>query len=435
MDVIEYAAPSVQHIHLHWSGNQTVLYGWASSENGMPLLCKNPTSLLSKITLHAYQLRLSSLKGIMGNREQMEKPRSDAWIEAMERFRGSLIRMHDKSMLSNTKRVKVALIDDGIDLQDFNTYRFAQCTGVSYCSSDISNGDPWWKSTNGHGTIMANMISRINPWVQLEVIKVQSSPSYVHGDGARSMSPRSAADAINAAVVRGADIISMSWTITDVGFRMSVLSDSASNVDGDKRRADENDLKLLQSAIDDAVKGDKRLLICSAADDVRLNGDNTFPYSQAPELILRMGSTGPQANRDLGSGSGGSITYYLPGNQVAEDRRPHSAKPVVYHNGSSVSTALAAGLASLIMYCCHCLHSCQAGAEYENCAKALRSHANMRKAFNSINRYFEWKDDEKIVPVWGPFGDKSSMLDKATNSEDKIKVLKELVACLCLDIK
>lgn len=68
MDVIEYAAPSVQHIHLHWSGNQTVLYGWASSENGMPLLCKNPTSLLSKITLHAYQLRLSSLKGIMGNR-------------------------------------------------------------------------------------------------------------------------------------------------------------------------------------------------------------------------------------------------------------------------------------------------------------------------------------------------------------------------------
>ncbi|RDK40630.1 hypothetical protein M752DRAFT_284857 [Aspergillus phoenicis ATCC 13157] len=424
MDVIEYAAPSVQHIHLHWSGNQTVLYGWASSENGMLLLCKNPRSLLSKITLHAYQVYPLL-------REQMEKPRSDAWIEAMERFRGSLIRMHDKNMLTPSEfactranQRQVALLDDGNDLQDFNTYRFAQCTGVSYCSSNISNGDPWWKSTNGHGTIMANMISRINPWVQLEVIKVQSSPSYIHGDGARSMSPRSATDAINAAVVRGADIISMSWTITDVGFRMSVLSDSASNVDGDKRRADENDLKLLQSAIDDAVKGDKRLLICSAADDVRLNGDNTFPYSQAPELILRIGSTGPQANRDLGSGSGGSITYYLPGNQVAEDRRPHSAKPVVYHNGSSVSTALAAGLASD-----------HAGAEYENCAKALRSHANMRKAFNSINRYFEWKDDDKIVPVWGLFGDKSSMLDKATNSEDKIKVLKELVACLCLDIK
>ncbi|KAL4919523.1 peptidase S8/S53 domain-containing protein [Aspergillus aurantiobrunneus] len=386
-----------------------------------------------------------------------EKPRSDAWLEAMERFRKELMGMHRSGLLTKPRRVRVgnfeqhghcldslihfadrgqvALIDDGIDLDEFNTYQTALYTGVSYCSGSGRDEDAWWKSTDGHGTIMANMISRINPWVVLDVIKIQSSPSYIHGEGARSISPKSAADAIKAAVMHGADIISMSWTITDLEYRMSMISDTIPDAEGNKTRADQSDLQLLRTAIKEAVKDDKRLLICSAADDVRLLGDNTLPYSEAPGQILRIGSAGPLANRDPGSGSGSSITYYLPGNQVAEEQRAHSAKPVVYHNGSSVSTALAAGLASLIIYCAHCLHSCGSGDDYQAWARALRNPTNMRKAFSSINRYLEWKDDKKIVPVWGIFGDKSSLLDKATSGPDKIKVLKDLVTYLCQDVK
>ncbi|KAL4946322.1 hypothetical protein BDV06DRAFT_208796 [Aspergillus oleicola] len=426
-NVIDHAAPTVEHIHLHWSGNQSVLHGWASSESGIPLLCRSSRSLLSKITLHAYQ------DPLLG--EQSEKPRSDAWIEAMERFRKSLIGMHRSGLLNEPRRVRVALIDDGVDLHDFNTYNnTALYTGVSYCAGSGRDENAWWKSTGGHGTIMANMISRINPWVVLDVIKIQSSPSYIHGEGARSISPRSAADAINAAVMHRADIISMSWTITDLEYRMSLISDSIPDEEGHKKRADQSELQLLRTAITEAVKDNQRLLICSAADDVRLIGDNTLPYSQAPSHILRIGSAGPLANRDPGSGSGGSITYYLPGNQVAEEQRAHSSKQVVYHNGSSVSTALAAGLASLIMYCAHCLHSCGAGDEYLDRARALRNHTNMRKAFKNINNYLEWKDDDKIVPVWGIFGEKSSQLDKATIGQDKIKVLTELVTYLCHDV-
>ena len=324
-------------------------------------------------------------------------------------------------------RGQVALIDDGIDLHEFKYNNTVRSTGVSYCSGSGLDEDAWWKSTNGHGTIMAHMISRINPWVDLEVIKIQSNPTYVHGVRRHSICPKSAADAINAAVRRKADIISMSWTITDLeGWK----SDNVP-YEEDKMSIYERNLGLLRTAIENAVKGDTRLLICSAADDLRLGGDNTLPYNGAQTQILRIGSTGPVANRDQGSGSGGSITYYLPGNQVAEERGPHSSKPIVYHNGSSVSTALAAGLASLIMYCCHCLYSCEAGSDSQAFAYALRTHTNMRTAFDNINSYGKWKDDLKIVPVWSMFGEKGDQLLKAKTNQDKIKVLDELVKFLC----
>ncbi|KAL4925442.1 S8 family peptidase [Aspergillus undulatus] len=475
LDVIKNAAPSVEHIHLHWSGNQTVLHAWASSESGIPLLCRNSKSL-SEVTLYAYRGLESSerrkaavdlfntlieertnkkvkvtpkflSKNVLenaksggekdtGNGDQSEKPRSHAWIETMERFRTALLKMYRGGVLGEPRRVKVALIDDGIDLDEFNTYsNTARCTGVSYCSNSEQGENAWWKSTNGHGTIMANMISRINPWVVLDVIKIQSSPSYIHGEGTRSISPKSAADAINAAVMHHADIISISWTITDLEYRMSLLSESLLDEEGNKKRADQSEMELLRTAIKNAVEGDKRLLICSAADDIRLVADKTLPYGQAPNHVLCIGSAGPLANRDPGARDGGSINYYLPGNQVAEEQRAHSSKSVVYHNGSSVSTALAAGLASLIMYCAHCLHLCGPGDEYQAWALALRNQGNMKKAFNSINQYLEWKDDEKIVPVWGIFGDKCGLLEKASTKEEKIKVLKDLVSYLCHDLK
>ncbi|KAL4876220.1 hypothetical protein BJY04DRAFT_223305 [Aspergillus karnatakaensis] len=475
LDVIRYSAPMAEHIHLHWSGNQTVLYGWASNENGIPLISKRAQSLLSQITLHAYQgleslarneavikhfqdliderthgrvkvtPRLLPRTAIISPRtedpllgEQSERPKSHAWIESMERFRSALMSMHHSGILNKPERVKVALIDDGIDLDEFNTYNNTVCySGVSYCSGHGRDENAWWTSTDGHGTIMGNTITRINPWVVLDVIKLQSNLSYIHGEGARSIDPKSAADAIDAAVTHEDDIISMSWTITSRDSRRSIIPKEPPEAETGKKQAEQSGLDLLKTAIqeavkEDPVKGHQRLLICSAADDLKLGGDNTFPYGAAPGRMSRIGSAGPMAERDPGSGSGGSITYYLPGNQVAEEQRAHSAKPVVYHNGSSVSTALATGLASLIMYCCLCLHSAGAGDKYKRLAEALRNYDNMKKAFNSINRYAdEWKEDEKIVPVWGVFDNKTSALEKAGSGQAKIEVLKDLVGSLC----
>jgi hypothetical protein len=58
LDIILWAAPMVQHIHLHWSGNQAVLYGWAS-EDGIPFLYRS-SETLAKVTLHAYQVSIYS---------------------------------------------------------------------------------------------------------------------------------------------------------------------------------------------------------------------------------------------------------------------------------------------------------------------------------------------------------------------------------------
>jgi hypothetical protein len=142
---------------------------------------------------------------------------------------------------------------------------------------------------------MANMISRINPWIVLDVIKIQSSPSYIHREGARSISPRSAADSIEAAIVHGADIISMSWTITALEYLRTKTSTVLSDGEGENKSAVESEMELLRKAITKAVEGDKRLLICSAADDLRISADNTLPYSS---------STGPDfadwTNRAVG---------------------------------------------------------------------------------------------------------------------------------------
>ncbi|KAL2838255.1 hypothetical protein BJY01DRAFT_237555 [Aspergillus pseudoustus] len=424
LDIILWAAPTVQHIHLHWSGSQAVLYGWAS-EDGIPFLYRS-SGMLKQVTLHAYQA--ATLLG-----EQLERPRSHAWIETMEKFRTALFDIHLQGIVGKPKKVKVALIDDGIDLDEFKTYEIAEYTGVSYYRGNGREDEPWWRSTDGHGTIMANMISRINPWIVLDVIKIQSSRSYIHGEGARSISPKSAAEAIEAAVVHDADIISMSWTITDLEYRMAQASSVSSGGDGENKSADESEMDLLRKAITNAVDGDRRLLICSAADDVRLDGDNTLPYSRARTQILRIGPTGPAADRDQGSNNSNSITYYVPGNQVAEEQRANSAKPVVYHNGSSVSTALAAGLASMIMYCARCVHSASSSEKYAHWADSLRDQSNMRKAFRNIGRYQEW-EDSKIVPVWALFGDRCRQLNAAKTRERKAEVLEELVKSLCHDI-
>lgn len=44
--------------------------------------------------------------------EQFEKPRSDAWIEAMDQFRGALLDMHSKNkQLGESKRVRVGYLE------------------------------------------------------------------------------------------------------------------------------------------------------------------------------------------------------------------------------------------------------------------------------------------------------------------------------------
>lgn len=58
-DVIKFAAPEVEHIHLYWSGNAAVLKGW-SCPQGLPWLYTNKRQLKT-VTLHASPVSYSRL--------------------------------------------------------------------------------------------------------------------------------------------------------------------------------------------------------------------------------------------------------------------------------------------------------------------------------------------------------------------------------------
>lgn len=314
-----------------------------------------------------------------------------------------------------------------------------QATGLSYCPPNGKTERPWHQSTNGHGTVMANMIVRINPWVSLDVMKIQDSITYIPGGKTRTIYAESAARAIKGAIIRKADIISMSWTIRKLAKKSSGAPNTVQAIGTGaeyKKSSEEVAMEALQKAIEQA-RSEKILMFCSAADDIQLLGRESLPFSAAQDCIFRIGAAMPKGQRDPTSEDVKSISYFFPGNQVAEARNPRSSKPVEYHDGSSVSTALAAGLASLIMYCTNVVKTYYEAVK-ENDLKTretitdwglkLRSHKNMRTAFDNIN--YQDYEDRKFLPVWKIFGEATERINNA-EGEKKIDELETLVRDLC----
>lgn len=336
---------------------------------------------------------------------------------------------------------QVALIDDGVELGNLETYNGqVEVNGVSYYPRTGQSERPWHRSSRGHGTVMAMMITRVNPWVSLYVMRLRDG---TNSDGGRTIFAETAARAIRGAIGLKVDIISMSWTVKKK-IASAVAPTVARNVRdesaGAKTSYEEQAIRMLEEAIDAAVKA-KILMFCSASDDIKSGGLDTLPYSQAPGYIFRIGASLSQGERDTHTEDMDQINYFFPGNQVAEALNPKSAGNVKYYDGSSVATALAAGLASLILYCAILMqwhHKGQApGADsksyerFKTFVDALKQRDGMKRAFNNIESDI-WKD-RKYLPVWAIFGPKTKKIEEA-EGEKKWESLEELVTDLCSKI-
>ena len=335
----------------------------------------------------------------------------------------------------------MALIDDGVDLSNLDTYDgIVEATGLSYYPPDSNLERPWHRSSGGHGTIMANMIVRINPWVSLRVMKLQDGPS---NDGGRTIFAESAARAIWGAIRRKVDIISMSWTVkqkiaTLTSGGISAGHGSSFAAGDPKPTYEATAIKLLEEAVDAAVEANI-LMFCSASDDIQSGGMDALPYRRAPKHIFRIGAALALGQRDPHSEDKENIDYFFPGNQVAEAWNPRSARTVQYHDGSSVGTALAAGLASLIIYCAIIMRTYYKGRtapvneqgynRFTEFAEALQSRDKMKRAFDNIDS--ERWEDKKYLPVWDVFGPATKKISEAPNAEKKMEQLDALVMDLC----
>ncbi|PTB62672.1 hypothetical protein BBK36DRAFT_1172427 [Trichoderma citrinoviride] len=233
------------------------------------------------------------------------------WLTAVENFVKKRVQPTPNE---SQAKVKVALIDDGIDYRQID--HSLHQPGWPYMKAD-SEDKPWYHSENGHGTLMAKMIFKMCPRAQLFVAKLGGYDNLRKPDNADK-----AADAIAWAIKHEVDVISMSWSL--------VASDS--NKDG---------IAKLKTRIEEAAKANI-LLYCAAADKGPFAEKGTvFPHSRSKPDIRIIGSA-----KETGGESQfidpTQVHYMFPGENIPE---------LGDTKGSSVATALAAGFAALILWC------------------------------------------------------------------------------------
>ncbi|KAI2472565.1 hypothetical protein F4781DRAFT_428267 [Annulohypoxylon bovei var. microspora] len=228
--------------------------------------------------------------------------------------------------------VVIALIDDGVDMFD-PALSNRVLEGKSF---DFHDGKvrPPFSSATGHGTVMASMILQICPMAKVYPIRLKT---YGNQSGKNNIDADYAALAIQAALDKKATIISMSWTLP--------------------MKKDKNDSKnRLHAVLEKAVK-QKVLMFCSAPDAGKFT-ELDYPSGPWRDRFFRIGAA--RADGALFQWTPEDVTYVLPGVDVSAEQAGSSAfekmsagwaRTIKYETGSSVATALAAGLAAMVIYC------------------------------------------------------------------------------------
>ncbi|KAL6836668.1 hypothetical protein J3E69DRAFT_361932 [Trichoderma sp. SZMC 28015] len=222
------------------------------------------------------------------------------------------------------KRIKVALIDSGViivgggqseDPQDdiYCTLQRRIIEGISLVNRDEEEQN-WWHATEPHGTQMAALICTLNPFVDLYVVKVAESNS-------SGITGHNVAKGIEWARSKGVDVISLS---------LVAFSDPNNKM-----------LEAIRGARDDDI-----VITCSIADEGNMRARSVGENNRGVLSIAACDIWGNLIRQSRRTG----FDYQFLGHNVHVGRVPYLESNDVIE-GSSVSTAIAAGAASLILAC------------------------------------------------------------------------------------
>ncbi|KAK3940099.1 hypothetical protein QBC46DRAFT_385990 [Diplogelasinospora grovesii] len=388
-EVIYNCAPNVREVSLYWSGSQATLLGWYSDQGFADEKFKN----LKKIILYyrkglESQARLETYLQTFQNRiervkqentglpkirvEKQEDPEGksflsgfksagsdlmdNAWFSDMEAVLACVRRMEPPR-----KQLSIAIIDDGIDAS-LGIFDDKIAWGASFCSQ-LGLEDsvaPYFVSSGHHGTLMGALILRLCPGAKLYIAKLDERYS---SNGGRHITAKSAAEAISWAIDAKVDIISMSWTIETVNSR---------------------DLQNLEAAVRRAQK--KNILMFCAASD-QGNSTTMQCYPGHWNLCLRIGAATGTGERCAWVHPR-NFEHLLPGEKITYDLGDPSSPSE--HSGSSVSTAIAAGLAGLIKYL-HRIHEPRAESD------AFYKKEDITRAFHYLGHPFPHPDKLRFL--------------------------------------
>ncbi|KAB5545922.1 hypothetical protein GE09DRAFT_1132964 [Coniochaeta sp. 2T2.1] len=443
-EVIKKVAPDVREVHLYWSGNHTVLRGWSELE-GLRQLKK-----LETVHLHPYQgletrqrisqyiasfrqrlesaperadnpikVRPDSIRGAPGEtaivaaNEVNDPYMRHKWIATMEEFSDFLLtaeRNADPPYVL-PKPVLVAVIDDGVDINEASV-QSRVIGGRSFChrNEDQNLNQPYYVSSGGHGTAMAGLICKLCPNVKLFVLKLDDK---LDASGGRTITAKSAAKAVRAAIDKGVDIISMSWTI-------------------ERTDLNKDDIVELERAIEEAAA--KNILMFCAATDQGAYRDRTYPAASGTKKLFKIGAAEASGAAYKWVGDQSAVDFIMPGHQVVlerhDDRNVTKFTPLT---GSSVATALASGLAAIVLYCVQLGGVVKADGNQKEEAtalqqySALKDHERMKEALGRIG--LDKTSEHKYILVWNRFGLRKNSTLKKSEKETKdrwILLMREL---------
>ena len=191
---------------------------------------------------------------------------------------------------------------------------------------------------------------------------------------------------MQAAIDKQVDIISMSWTI-------------------EKNNNNAEDIRTLQKAIEAAAE--KGILMFCAAADQGIEPDRTYPAAGSTS-VFKIGAAEAFGNASKFVDSH-FVNFLLPGEQVVVDdyvnnshNQNNSTTKVL--TGSSVATALASGLAALILYCVQlgCIYRSKDQGKGVDLKpyEALKDYERMVETFD---RLCPAKSKSKYITAWNCF--------------------------------
>ncbi|GKZ19601.1 hypothetical protein AbraIFM66951_002875 [Aspergillus brasiliensis] len=423
------ACPEVRELHLRWGGNNAILRAWGEPDGLRTLPCLRKIHLyynknLGKCEAKAkrFETRINTPVPSMqpdptergqdgldqnedrsiGNNNELEivhipdwhpgaKPTAHKWLAAIAAFTGEfktiMHNMRKKRLQNKDNEVRVALIDDGVHFTG-QEFRGKLINGKSF-GYEHDRGTlrekQWYVSDTGHGTTMARLILQVCPFAKIYPIKLDTVTN--PHSGTVEIKTESAIRAIDAAVDQGVDIISMSWTV-------DVPQEPA-------RTAFD---KALSSA---AAK--KILMFCSSSDNGRFT-EAHYPSAWSQSKLIRIGAC-------MANGSPydwvnpEKIDFLLPGVEVVLQNTAASvykwsgsADDKHAETGSSVSTALAAGLAALV-FCLvkigvqYATETHQSDGLDANDLERLRDITVLKHAFRNLGGISGGAND-KFIEIW-----------------------------------
>ncbi|KAK1750547.1 subtilisin-like protein [Echria macrotheca] len=192
--------------------------------------------------------------------------------------------------------------------------------GCSFIDED-SRLSPWLFASNPHGTQMANLICAIDPFCKIYVARV--------AEDSFGITAKRVAKAIEWARNKKVDVISMSFVI------------------GEKDNELANEIRL---ATNQGI-----VMTCSSHDEgSRIAEAYPAKYMTAETSLMVLAACdeyGQLLREVKGDKDGDKFKYMVRGQHVAAGVVPFLAESEEPISGSSVSTALAAGLCSLILTC------------------------------------------------------------------------------------